>query len=128
MSEENITPKKRPGLKKGAKVATKAEVQERILEVYRALKDFKSRTDIRKKFSEEWGITTRQVDKYVAKAYALLKEDWDVDRVDMSCRIFGAYEKILQKGMQTNQLNAALGALAGMTRLGRMDPSSDSKR
>lgn len=128
MPEENNIPKKRPGLKKGTKLATKAEVEARVLEVYKALKDFKSRTDIRREFSAEWGVTGRMVDKYVTKAYQRLKEDWDVDRVDMSCRIFGAYEKILQKGMQTNQLNAALGALAGMTRLGRMDPSTDSRR
>lgn len=114
-------------MRKGGHRCSKAEYQQRILVIYRALKDFVPRTEMRKRFSVEFGVTERMVDKYIDAAYKHLREDWDIQRVDLSCRIFGAYEKVLQKGMSTNQLNAALGALHGMARISKIDPATQPK-
>ena len=67
MPEENNNPKKRESGNKG-KHTNRALAHYRITQIYNELKLMKSNTDIRTKFSEEWGVSPRTVDTYIKKA------------------------------------------------------------
>jgi hypothetical protein len=62
------------------KKATKAEIIRRTLEVYRMLIKSSPRAEILQYASENWHITERQTDEYIARAREMLREQSVYDR------------------------------------------------
>lgn len=126
MPEENNTPKKRESGNKG-KHTNRALSHYRVTQIYNELKLLKSNTDIRTKFSEEWGVSPRTVDTYIKKANKHIRQDNDIDRHDMLLKLLHCYEHLFTESLKTKQHSNALGALNGISRITRIDPAADKK-
>lgn len=118
--------KKRPSGNKG-KHTNRALSHYRVTQIYNELKLLKSNTDIRTKFSVEWGVTERTVDNYIKKAQKHIKQDLDIDRHDYLLKLLHCYEHVLQESLKSKQHSNALGSLNAMARLARLDPATDKK-
>ena len=123
MSEE----KKKRGVGNQGRKANKATVHYRVSQIYQELKLLKSNTDIKRKFSVEWGVTERCVENYINKANEYIRKDNDIDRHDMLLKLLHCYEHVFTESLKTKQHSNALGALNGISRLTRIDPATDKK-
>ena len=123
MSEE----KKKRGVGNQGRKANKATVHYRVSQIYQELKLLKSNTDIKRKFSVEWGVTERNVENYINKANEYIRKDNDIDRHDMLLKLLHCYEHVFTESLKTKQHSNALGALNGISRLTRIDPATDKK-
>ena len=121
MSEEQ----KKRGVGNQGRKANKATVHYRLMCVYNELQLFRSNTQIRAKFTEEWGVSPRTVDTYIKKANKHIREDFDIDRHEFLLKLMHCYEHVATKAMETNQLSNTLGALNAMAKLARLDPSTN---
>ena len=74
--------KKKRGVGNQGCKANKATVHYRVSQIYQELKLCKSKSDIKRKLSEAWGITERCIENYIAKAQKHIELDFDIDRHD----------------------------------------------
>ena len=117
---------KRPSGNKG-KHTNRALSHYRVSQVYQELKLFKSNTEIKRKFSSEWGVTERTVENYIAKAHKHIRQDNDIDRHDMLLQLLHCYQHLFTESLKSKQHSNALGALNGISRITRIDPATDKK-
>ena len=77
---------------------------------------------IRKMVSEKYGFSTRTADTRMAQARdAMVDDASQVDRHQLASQLLETYAEILRKAKESNQLNNALGAAAGIARLTGLD-------
>ena len=105
-----------------AKKSTKAEIEERVHTIYQMRIAGKSKTDICRFSSAEWGVTERQAERYIAKAQELVRDDYQMDRKQMLAEVISRYEKVYEKAFAKNQLSNCIGALSGISRLTGLEP------
>ena len=106
------------------KKCTIVEGEARTFTVYKMLSTMTSHTEIYRHGAETWGLGVRQMDEYIRRARVMLMNDWDIERKDLSAQLLTAYQEVLQEARQSRQLSNALGALAGIARITRVDPST----
>ena len=123
MVEEN---KKKESGNKG-KHTNRALAHWRTMQIYNELKLLKSNTDIRTKFSEEWGVSPRTVDTYIKRANKSIRDDNAIDRHDMLLKLLHCYEHLFTESLISKQHSNALGALNGISRITRIDPATDKR-
>ena len=77
---------------------------------------------IRKMVSEKYGFSGRTAETRMAQARDGMVEDASqVDRHQLASQLLETYSEILRKARDSNQLNNALGACAGIARLTGLD-------
>ena len=99
------------------KKCSKVEADRRVHAVYRFLQEFKSRTWILQHISDEWGLSQRSGEIYIAKARELMQQDFQMERKDLAAQVLSAYLAVYKKALEQNQLSNTIGALAGISRL-----------
>ena len=94
-----------------AKKPTKAEKEFRVNKVVRMLVNCASRSSIVRFLADEYGVSERTADNYIAEARLILKKDADIDRHDYLASRLQTIDTIVQKAMKCGQYNNAIGAL-----------------
>ena len=94
-----------------AKKPTRAEKELRVNQVVRMLVNCASRSSIIRYAADEWGVSGRTTDKYIAEARQILKKDADIDRHDYLASRLQTIDTIVQKALKSGQLSNAIGAL-----------------
>ena len=100
-----------------AKRSTKNEVTWRIQAVYQQIVDGWSMNQICQEGSENWGVSTRQVERYIAEARLLIEKDCSISREALMAEAFAAYRSLRQTAERRGQCMAALKAVENMTAL-----------
>jgi len=79
--------------------------------IYGLLCDGKSRTEILQFATDEWGISTRQAETYLARAYELLEKDCEMARPAFLSELLGGIRSIRQQAERRGQMQVALNAI-----------------
>jgi hypothetical protein len=94
-----------------AKKPTKSEKEFRVNQVVRLLINCASRSSIVQYSANEWGVSARTADKYIAEARLVLREDANIERHDYLASRLQTLDSIVQKSVKAGQFNNAIGAL-----------------
>ena len=94
-----------------AKKATKIEVEYRTQRIARMMAQGATRSDVQQYAAAEWGLSVRVIDKYIARAREAIKADWSQERDTFVATLLSQLNHVHKKGLETNQLNAVLGAI-----------------
>ena len=100
--------------------STKAEVNRRVHEVVKLICAAKTNSYIFRFCSDEWGVTQRQAENYLAKAREVIKADYSIERSEFLASRIALLDKIAEKSIAQGQNSNAVGALrlqAELTRL-----------
>ncbi len=77
---------------------------------------------IRRELAEKYGIASRTCDTRISQARTAMVDDASkMDRHQLASQLLETYAEILRKARESNQLNNALGACAGIARLTGLD-------
>ena len=75
---------------------------------------------------ERWGLSTTTCESRMRAARELMVHDASqVDRHQLASQLLETYSEILRKARDSNQLNNALGAVAGIARLTGLDTKTN---
>lgn len=88
--------------------STQAEVMQRIAEVYELLLRHVTRGQIVQYGSKAWGISLRQVDKYIARAKKLLYEDTKETLDKKKNRILHELDYLYSEAFRKGQMQTCL--------------------
>jgi hypothetical protein len=73
--------------------------------------DGKSRTEILRFIADEWKLSTRMGEDYLARAYELLEKDCEMARPAFLSELLGGIRSIRQQAEQRGQMQVALNAI-----------------
>lgn len=96
--------------------ATKAESERRTEQVVMMLSEGASYSRIMRECAAEWGVCTRQIDVYIAKARKRLVEMFRVQREEFVAEQLTALADLADKATRDKQYSAAVGARAAYLR------------
>ena len=115
MSEgkKNVSPNK-------GKHCNRATAHWRTMQIYNELKLLKSNTEIRAKFSEEWGVSPRNVDTYIKRAGKSIRQDNDIDRQEILLKLLHCYQHLFTESLKSKQHSNALSSLNAIMKLTRL--------
>ena len=99
------------------KKATAATAEARVNECYRWISECKTRCDILKLGKDQWGVGENMIDKYIAKARAKIKEDWDIDRQEYVTQLCQKLEHVAKASIDSKQHSNAIGAFGLQARI-----------
>lgn len=78
----------------------------------------KSRQDILRDCTAEWGVKERQVDIYIEKARARIREEYSgMDRKDWIAAALAKLERVADLSIETRQHSNAIGAIGLQAKL-----------
>jgi len=97
--------------------AGKAEVEQRVGEVYELLLTRTSHRTICRYASVKWGVTSRQTERYIREARSKLSEIAAVDQAEELAKAKGLYEQIIARQMSGGDLRGARGTLDKLVEL-----------
>jgi hypothetical protein len=100
-----------------AKKSSSAEVDRRIGVVVRMIVNCKRRSEIMEFAKIEWGVGRQTVDAYIARARAVLKEDYSHERADFIASKLSTLEKVVTASIECGQHSNAVGAIRLMSDL-----------
>lgn len=95
------------------KRCTEAEQLVRVQEFTRMLVQGARRSDCIAYGKETWGASTRACDEYLRKARQLIREDFDMERPQLTAEMLARYTAVEQEAWRRGELNNVLGALKG---------------
>lgn len=112
-------------LRKQTAKATKAVVEQRVTVVAEKLARAWSNTKIAQYAAEEWGMKKRQVDEYIQRANAeIMRQYSQRERPEFVASRLAILETLADKGIESGQLAAAVGALALQAKITRLCESN----
>jgi len=97
--------------------AGRAEVEQRVGEVYELLLTRTSHRTICRYASAKWGVTSRQTERYIRQARSKLSEVAAVDQAEELAKAKGLYEQIIARQMSGGDLRGARGTLDKLVEL-----------
>jgi hypothetical protein len=97
--------------------STKAAKEFRVNTVYKLLVDGKSRTDILQFCSDEWDISDRQGDNYIAEARKKIEHDCTISRQEFLAETIVGLRSIRSQAERRGQLQVAVNSMRLMTEL-----------
>ena len=101
--------------------STKAAKEFRVNTVYKLLVDGKSRADIIQFGSEEWQVSDRQIDTYIADARVKIEHDCTISRQEFLAETIVGLRSIRQQAERRGQLQVAVNSMRLMTELVGID-------
>ena len=99
------------------KRATRAVVQARTNQCYRWIAECKTRGTIQQLAADQWGVTERVIDEYIAKARKQILKDWEIDRKEYVSSLCMKLEHVAQASMDSKQHSNAIGAFGLQARI-----------
>jgi predicted DNA-binding transcriptional regulator YafY len=100
-----------------ANKCNREEFQVRINRLVELITECRSECSIRRELAAEWGVSDRQMQRYMAKAHQSIVQLWDIKRETFVARSLEKLETIINKAITSNQLSAAVGAVACQLRV-----------
>lgn len=101
-----------------AKKSTKVEVEYRTNRVARLLSNGAVRSEVVQYASNEWGVSARTADDYIARAREVLKADWDIDRRTFTAELLSQLASLQKEARKNgNQSHVALGCINTMAKI-----------
>lgn len=94
-----------------------AEVAARVTEVYRLIVRGLSRTEIIQKASDDWSVSERMADEYIARARVYLKEHTERDRDANYSLAVHRLEDLYKRTMKLQDYKTALGVQKELSEL-----------
>jgi hypothetical protein len=91
--------------------ANSAEVNKRIHEIVRLLSCAKTTHYLIRFCAEEYGVGSRQAESYIARAKAIIKEEYNIERSDFLASRMGILDKVIEQSIRDGQNSNAVGAL-----------------
>jgi len=76
-----------------------------------------TRADVFAIATEQWGLSSRSVDRLVAKARAEIKASWELQREDLLAQLLSSLSDLQQRARETGQLGVALGCINATAKL-----------
>ena len=101
--------------------STKAAKEFRVNTVYKMLIDGASRSQILQFCSDEWNISTRQGDNYIAEAREKIQYDCTISRQEFLAETLVGLRSIRQQAERRGQLQVAVNSMRLMTELVGID-------
>ena len=101
--------------------STKAAKEFRVNTVYKFLVDGKSRSEILQFCADEWNISTRQGDQYIADARQRIEYDCTISRQEFLAETIVGLRSIRQQAERRGQLQVAVNSMRLMTELVGID-------
>ena len=102
------------------KRSTKAETDMRVNEFARKLANGARRFGLCQYAADEWGVSSRQADRYIAEAYKVLKSDYDIDRSQMVANLLSQTATLQQEARTSKNLSVALGCINTAAKLAQL--------
>ncbi len=96
---------------------TAAEVELRVAVIVGLLLQGSRRSELLTHAANVWGVSVRQTDRYIAAAREQIREDWQLDRVDMLAHTLSSLAELQREARKAGQLSVALGCINSMARL-----------
>ena len=93
------------------KKATFAETEFRTNTVYGLLVEGRSRSDIIQFVAENWQLTERQADNYIAKARVKIEQDCELSRPQFLAEALAGLRSIRQQAERRGQMQVAINAI-----------------
>lgn len=106
------------------KSANNAEVEARVAEVCRLMVRGLSRVEIIQKASDDWQVSERTTDTYIARARAYLKEQIDRDRDANFAMAVHRYEDLFKRTMKLQDYKTALSVQKELSAIQNLYPPS----
>ena len=106
------------------KRSDKAEVDRRIHTVVKLLSSAKTSSYVHRFAAEEWGVSRRQSEVYLARAREIIKDDYSVERSDFLGTRLALLDEIIEASIRCKQHSNAVGALKLQAQLTRLLESS----
>ena len=94
-----------------AKNTTKAETELRVAEFVRIVANGGRRSDCMRYAADQWGVSERTIDKYLALARDQIRADWDLERPQMVADLLSQCATLQQEARAKGQYHIALGAI-----------------
>lgn len=104
-----------------AKKCTIAEKEWRIDQFVRLIANGAVYSDLVRYAAVEWGVSSRTADKYITWARQKIVEDIDRERPLVVAEMMAVCQSVIRKGMKGDNLNAVLGAVNTIARLGGLE-------
>jgi len=101
--------------------STKAAKEFRVNTVYKLLIDGKSRGDIVQFCSDEWNVSIRQGDTYIAEAREKIEADCTISRQEFLAEAIVGLRSIRQQAERRGQYQVAVNTVRLMTELVGLD-------
>ncbi len=92
------------------KKSTNDEIDRRIHEVVRLLSLAAPSSAVVLHCAQEYGVGERQAKNYIARARAVIKADYSIERSDFMASRMALLDKIIQRSMDESQHSNAIGA------------------
>jgi len=97
---------------------TEAERELRAQEIADLISKGAKRSDCLQHAATTWGIATRSADELIARAKALIREDWaNTDRSQLRAELLSQYATLQLEAREKGQLNVALGCIHGAAKI-----------
>lgn len=93
------------------KRVTKSETLLRTQEIYSRLVKGQSRARIQQDIADQWGLSVRQIDDYIAKARELIEHDCSMSRPAFLAECLAGIREIREQAERRGQHQVALNAV-----------------
>lgn len=103
-----------------AKNTTKAETELRVAEFVRIVASGGRRSDCVRYAADQWGVSERTIDKYLALARDQIRADWDLERPQMVADLLSQCATLQQEARAKGQYHIALGAINTAAKLAHL--------
>jgi hypothetical protein len=96
---------------------TPEETQARINKIIELVSECKPEWSVRRDLAAEWGVSERQMQRYMSAAHQAIVDLWEIKREAFVARSMEKLETIIARAINSNQLSAAVGAVACQLRV-----------
>ena len=103
-----------------AKNTTKAETELRVAEFVRIVANGGRRSDCMRYAADQWGVSERTIDKYLALARDQIRADWDLERPQMVADLLSQCATLQQEARAKGHYHIALGAINTAAKLAQL--------
>lgn len=100
--------------------STQLETQDRAARFARIIASGGRRSDCVRFAAENWGVSERSCDKYLAMARDKLKADWDIERPQMVADLLSQCSTLQMEARRAGQYHIALGAINTAAKLAQL--------
>ena len=103
------------------KRATKVDKAQRIAQLVRLISNGAVTSEMLRYAADQWGLSTRQAESYIAEAREVIIEDINHDRKVVVAELMHGAHTIWKAALKEKQFNNALGAMNLISRLGGLE-------
>lgn len=103
-----------------AKGSNRAEAHVRAERFARIIANGGRRSDCCRYAAENWGVSTRTAERYLARAEELLQADWRVERPQMVADLLSQCSTLQLEARKAKQYHIALGAINTAAKLAQL--------